>query len=68
MAPMNERRRAATVEVDRVLATDGDHEPRKLGEVETGVDAGPTAVAGDRKQLRPAQSEGTARMALSRDV
>jgi hypothetical protein len=65
---MNERRRAAAVEVDRILATEGDHEPRELSEVEAGVHPGPAAVAGDRKELRAGQPEGTARMALGGDI
>jgi len=51
---MDECGGAATVEVDRVLATEGDHEASKLRKIEARVHACPTAVAGDRKQLRSA--------------
>src|SRR3954451_8656289 len=39
MAAVDERRRSAAVEVDRVARTEGDQQPGKLAEVETGVDA-----------------------------
>ena len=48
---MDERGRAAAVEVDRLAGTEGGGELSELGEGQPGVDAGAAAVANERDQL-----------------
>jgi hypothetical protein len=56
MPAVDERRRSAAVQVDRLARTEGDHQPRQLAELESRVDAGAAPVAAHRQQLAVADS------------
>src|SRR5690349_18969715 len=65
---VDERRGAATVEVDRVTSTEGHEQPGELVEEQAGVHARAPPVAADREQLAVAHAERAARVALGGDV
>ena len=63
---VDERRRPAAVEVDRLRRPERDQQPRQLGQLEAGVDARAAAVAADGEQLVVADAERAARVARRR--
>src|SRR5690242_2815258 len=68
MAAVDQGRGTTAVEIDGVRRTERHQQPGELGEVETGVDAGPAPIAADGDQLMLVETERTARMPFGRDV
>ncbi len=65
---VHQRRRAAAVEVDRLVGAERDHQPGELGEREPSVHARAAPVAADREKLVLVHAERAARVPADRDV
>ena len=65
---MDERRRAATVEVDRALGAEVDHDAGELEHRQPGVDVGAPPVAGHGDQRVVGEPERRPRMTVLGDV
>ncbi len=68
MAAVDERGGAATVEVDGLTGAEVGHQLGELGERESGVDAGPSAVTGECDQLVSGGTESGSWVAAEGDV
>jgi hypothetical protein len=57
---MDQRRRSAAVEVDRLTSSERDQKVRELGQLDPTVEARAVAVAADRQQLSATDAERAA--------